>query len=132
MGHGRTYAEIVKAKIQNPRERKSMREVGRDVGYSYEHVRKVCAGELTFTREFSDALCKALGLDADEMWQLAQTEKLKKKFEGAEGYPASIPKDERVQEIWASLDSFGRECWIRCGRDLIAVAERASRHLQRA
>jgi hypothetical protein len=114
MTHRTTYAEIVKAAIQNPRDRKSMREVGRNIGYSYEHVRKVIAGEVTFTKEFSDALSKELGLDSEAMWSLAQTQKIRKKFEGAE-LPVELPKDTRVRDIWQGLNDVQRDAWIKIG-----------------
>lgn len=118
----KTYAEIVRAKLQDSKNRKSMREIGRKVGYSYEHVRKVVAGELTFTQEFSDALCEELGLDAQQMWRLAQTEKLRARYEGAD-FEADVPKDPRLKEIWDALDATGREALIQIGRQLVLVSE---------
>jgi hypothetical protein len=115
MTHRKTYADIVRAAIQDPKNRKSMRQVGREVGYSYEHVRKVVAGEVTFTREFSDALSLYLGLDADAMWQQAQTEKLKKRFAGAE-LPVDLPHDTRVKDIWHGLNDVQRDAWIQIGQ----------------
>jgi plasmid maintenance system antidote protein VapI len=112
--HRKTYAELVRAALQNPRDRKSMRQVGREIGFSYEHVRKIVAGEVTFTRAFSDALSQNLGLDPDSMWQLAQTEKLKKRFHGAE-LPVEFPKDTRVKEIWNGLNDVQRDAWIKIG-----------------
>jgi hypothetical protein len=52
-----------------------MREVGRAIDFSYEHVRKAVAGEVAFTREFSDALSHELGLDAGEMWATAERQR---------------------------------------------------------
>jgi hypothetical protein len=118
----KTYAEIVRGKLQDSKNRKSMREIGRNVGYSYEHVRKVVAGELTFTQEFSDALCAELGLDAPQMWRLAQTEKLRARYEGAD-FGADVPKDPRLKEIWDALDATGREALIQIGRQLVLVSE---------
>ena len=115
MTHRKTYAEIVRAAIQDPKNRRSIREVGREIDFSYEHVRKVVAGEVTFTREFSDALSRYLGLDADDMWTLAQTEKLRKRFEGAE-LPVEFPKDTRVKEIWQGLNDVQRDAWIKIGQ----------------
>ena len=94
----------------------------RNVGYSYEHVRKVVAGELTFTQEFSDAVCAELGLDAQQMWRLAQTEKLRARYEGAD-FEADVPKDPRLKEIWDALDATGREALIQIGRQLVLVSE---------
>jgi len=91
-----------------------MRQVAREIGYSYEHVRKVLSGEVTFTRAFSDVLSHHFGLDAASMWQLAQTEKLKKRFKGAD-LPVEFPTDTRVREIWAGLNEVQRDAWIRIG-----------------
>jgi hypothetical protein len=118
----KTYAEIVRAKLRDPKNRKSMREIGRNVGYSYEHVRKVVAGELTFTKEFNDALCAELGIDAGAMWTLAQSERLRRKFAGAE-FETDVPKDPRLREIWTALDATGREALIQIGRQLVLVSE---------
>ena len=119
---GKTYAAIIKEKLHNPQDRKSMREIGRNIGYSYEHVRKVVAGELTFTKEFSDALCAELGIDADAMWKSAQSERLRRKFAGAE-FETDVPKDPRLKEIWDALDATGREALIQIGRQLVLVSE---------
>src|SRR4029450_1246138 len=116
------YAAIVRAILQDPKNRRSMREIGRNIGYSYEHVRKVVAGELTFTREFSDALCAELGMDADAMWKLSQAERLRRKFAGAE-FETDIPKDPRLKEIWDALCATGREALIQIGRQLVLVSE---------
>ena len=112
---GKTYADIVRDVLQHPRDRKSMREVSRNIGYSYEHLRKVLAGELTFTKPFSDALSQELGLDASQMWALAQTLKLRKKFEGA-NLPLDFPRDTRIKEIWAALTEAQRDAWIKVGQ----------------
>jgi hypothetical protein len=112
---GKTYADLVREALQNPRDRKSMREVGRNIGYSYEHIRKVLAGEVTFTKEFSDALSQELGLDAAQMWALAQTLKLRKKFAGAR-LPVDFPRDARIKEIWAALTETQRDAWIKVGQ----------------
>ena len=119
---GKTYAAIIKEQLHNPRDRKSMREIGRNIGYSYEHVRKVVAGELTFTREFSDALCHSLGLDSDEMWKLAQSLKLKKRFEGAD-IPVEFPKDDRVRTLWQQMNAVQRAAWLTVGQALVDATE---------
>jgi hypothetical protein len=115
-----SYAQIVKAKIQDPRNRKSMREVGRNIDYSYEHVRKVMAGQVTFTREFNNALCSELGLNAEEMWQLAQNEKLRAKYGNL---PAQLPKDVRVEQIWGAMNNVQKEAWIAMGEALLRATE---------
>ncbi len=90
--------------------------------YSYEHVRKVVAGELTFTQEFSDALCEELGIDAHQMWRLAQLRNCSQGTQGAD-FEADVPKDPRLKEIWDALDATGREALIQIGRQLVLVSE---------
>ena len=120
MKPGQSYAQIVRAKLQDPQNRKSMREVGRNIGYSYEHVRKVIRGEVTFTREFNDALCLELGLDADDMWKLAESQKLRNKY----GHlPSGIPKDTRVEQIWEAMNKVQKEAWIAIGEALLRATE---------
>src|SRR5687768_16547852 len=116
MTQNQPYSEIVRAKIQDSRNRKSIREVGRNIGYSYEHVRKVVGGEVTFTQEFNDALCAELGLNAKDMWELAQNEKLRAKYGSL---PSKIPKDDRVERIWSGMSTVQKEAWIAIGEVLL-------------
>jgi hypothetical protein len=97
-----------------------MREVGREIGYSYEHVRKVVAGEVTFTQEFNDALCAELGLNAKSMWELAQNEKLRAKYGNL---PSKLPKDDRVESIWNAMNTVQRGAWIAVGEALLRATE---------
>jgi hypothetical protein len=112
--NGKTYAEIILARINDPLDRKSIREVGRSIGFSYEHLRKVVRGELTFRRGFNNALCAYLRLDPDAMWQLAQTQRLHKRFEGAD-VGTLFPKDTRLSDIWKGLTPSQREVWLKVG-----------------
>jgi hypothetical protein len=107
-----------------------MREIGRNIGYSYEHVRKVVAGELTFTKEFNDALCAELGIDADAMWKLAQSLKLKKRFEGAD-IPVEMPKDDRVRTLWHQMNAVQRAAWLTVGQALVDATEHERQEWQR-
>jgi hypothetical protein len=43
------------------------------------------------------------------------TEKLRKRFEGAE-LPVEFPKDARVKEIWQGLNDTQRDAWIKIGQ----------------
>ena len=130
MRTSQTYAQIIRAKLQDPKNRRSMREIGRNISYSYEHVRKVVAGELTFTREFSDALCDSLGLDSEEMWKLAQSLKLKKRFEGAD-IPVELPKDDRVRALWQQMNAVQRAAWLTVGQALVDATEHERQEWQR-
>lgn len=78
-----SYADTLRDRIfdpARPEDRKSLRQIGRELNYSYEHVRKVLRGDPVGSKEFNDRLCDHLGLDADEMWQLAQREKATHRF----------------------------------------------------
>ena len=88
-----SYAATILARMR-PENRRlnehiSYRELGRRIGGTYEHVRRICHGEVTFSKQTNDAICRELGLDADAMWKVAQSEKLRKKF-GASGAVADL------------------------------------------
>lgn len=81
----------------------SLREVSRRTGYSYEHVRKAYLGEPVQSREFSNALSNALGLDPEEMWQLAIRGKVGRFFERTgEVVPITAP-DPELADLWLKL-----------------------------
>lgn len=80
----------------------AVRELARRVGYSYEHVRKAYNGETHYiSPKFNKRLCKALGLDETDMWQLVQAEKMTARFGGDQ---TPIPK-RRLDEIWKQLSA---------------------------
>jgi transcriptional regulator with XRE-family HTH domain len=79
----------------------TMREMARATGYSYEHVRKLLKGFPVGSREFNNEVCRVLGLDADEMWELAQRAKLEEKFKNLD-LPVQAP-DDRFAALWRRL-----------------------------
>jgi hypothetical protein len=107
-----------------------MREVGRAIDFSYEHVRKAVAGEVAFTREFSDALSHELGLDAGEMWATAERQRFEastQRLAKAGALRSELPRDTRVRELWAEMSPLDREAWIGMGRSILEIAARARR-----
>lgn len=100
------YADIIRQKMKtadNPFQKPLMiRELARHIGYSYEHLRKTVNGEPVASREFNEAVCKALGLDAPKMWELARYEKLTRKFKTVPVMIA-VPPDHRFGDVWPRL-----------------------------
>lgn len=100
------YADVIRRSMktkENPFKRPmSIRELASVLGYSYEHLRKTVNGEPVASREFSDTLCEALGLDKEKMWETARYEKLMRKFKSV---PLSIavPSDRRLADKWPQL-----------------------------
>ena len=105
------YAEHVRLAMQtanNPTKVPlSLRQIAGLTGYSYEHHRKVVNGEPVGSRVFNDVLCKALGLDADYMWELAQVEKVQRRL--GTGFLTKLPKDKRLVELWKMLTDSDRD-----------------------
>lgn len=79
---------------------RSIRAAGHEC--SYEHVRKLVAGKHNFSRAVNDAVCGALDLDADAMWQLSLFEKGVTKF-GQVWSSILPPDDPAVRQAWPSL-----------------------------
>lgn len=67
--------------------------------FSYEHIRRVLSNMPHMSQAFNQAICDVLDLDVDEMWELAQQEKMRRN-PGHHG--VKIP-DSRLAAIWAEL-----------------------------
>ena len=119
------YAERLRTAMRQRREaqRPSVRIVDlvRATGYSREHIRKVLAGQPVASRTFNDAICAALDLDSEEMWQIAKQEKFSERL--GLGLLAKMPKDIRLVEIWPVLPDTAREKVIRFAEALKFVHE---------
>lgn len=89
----------------------TIRNLEKLMGYSYEHIRKIVHGEPFASRDFNEAICKLLGLPEEEMWQLAQEEKLAKKY--GTSMTIRLPHDERLEELWPKLTETDHERVIR-------------------
>lgn len=111
-----TYAQRIRTAMrtsENPTKAPmTLAQLARLTGYSYEHCRKhVNVGHFVGSQTFNDTLCEALGLDADAMWQLAQEEKLRRRY-GA-GLLSAVPSDDRLVAGWAQLSDDERERVLR-------------------
>jgi hypothetical protein len=100
------YADILRQKMKttdNPFGRPLMiRELARHIGYSYEHLRRAVNGDPVASRDFNNALCSALALDADKMWEVTRYEKLTRKFKSTP-LSISMPPDVRFNDLWSRL-----------------------------
>jgi hypothetical protein len=98
----KSYTEIIQSAAREKygprRERKALKAA---TGYSYEHVRKVLGGEPVQSPAFNRALCDALGLDAESMWELAQLDKAHRRF----GKRVSLTdsEEQRWVDLWHRL-----------------------------
>lgn len=114
--HTPSYADILRDRIfapARPEERKSLRQIGRELHYSYEHVRKVLRGDPVGSKEFNDRLCEYLGLDREEMWQIAQREKAAQRFGAHAVAHAMKTTAEGIHTTLASLDSSAKHRLLR-------------------
>ena len=121
-GHNR-YAERVRMAMKtanNPTGAPvSIRQLAELTGYSYEHCRKLVVGEPFGSREFNDVVCQQLGLPVDEMWQLAQQEKLVRRH-GVSAL-AQLPRDGRLEAAWPHLTDTDRERVIQLAEALVVA-----------
>ena len=100
----------------------SIRQLSQALGYSYEHIRKILAGQPSGSREFNDILCGYLGLDANAMWRLAMEEKVAIKYGHDLG--VRLPKDSRLVDLWNQLDATDRERLVKVAEGMV-LANRA-------
>lgn len=108
-----SYGARVRAKLKsadNAQGRSlTLRELARLTGYSYEHVRKVMLGEPVGSVDFNRHLSQALGLDPDEMWQLALYEKAQRKYgAGSSLARVALPPEHTVAMLWEKLSEESR------------------------
>ena len=85
----------------------SIEQVATLTGFSYESIRKIYAGNVSGSKDLNDALCHVLGLDAEEMWTLAQREKIAIRL--GSGVLTRLPQDERLVAAWPKLSDEQRE-----------------------
>ena len=102
----------------------TLRQLSTMTGYSYEHCRKVFNAEPVGSRPFNDMLCQALGLDSDEMWNLAQQEKVS--FRLGAGFLTSMPHDKRLVDLWPRLTTADQDRVIRIVEGLVYAKEAES------
>jgi hypothetical protein len=101
------YAEIVRRAMKNGgrtpnKGRITRRQLEKGARYSYEHLRKILAGEAVASEECNAAICRFLGLDEHEMWQIARAEKLRHKHPDIASRILA-PADTALREVWNEL-----------------------------
>jgi len=101
------YGDIVriamKSKENATRRPLSIRDVANATGFSYEHVRRAVSGQPTVSQDFNERVCHLLGLDVDIMWQKAQLEKVRRRFDLMPSALAGGFTSQRVQDLWNRL-----------------------------
>lgn len=103
-----TYASIIrKAMIRKELTRRKLEALS---GYSYEHIRKVVNGMPLMSEAFNDKICGILGLDVDEMWEIAKREKAK--------HSHIATPDIRFQQFWGHLLPSDQEQVLNFARSL--------------
>lgn len=100
----------------------STRQLSEEVGRSYEHCRKVLAGEPVVSEEMNDDICAFLGLDRDEMWRLASSEKAQRKL-SAVGLAVPELHDARLRAAWDKLSAQNRDRLLRIAEVLAAESQ---------
>jgi hypothetical protein len=95
----------------------AVRELSLAVGRSYELCRLVLLGHPVGSREFNDAACRYLGLDANELWRLALREKARKKFGDDAASQTLLPANNRLIKAWDAMTEVDRH-------RLVSIAEK--------
>jgi hypothetical protein len=95
-------------------------------GFSYEHCRKVLGGRLNVSRQFNMRVAVMLHLDADELWQILQRQRVEVAF-GDDAVRALRAEDISAHELlvmWQQLADDDRRVLRRVARGLLAAARR--------
>lgn len=71
-----SYRDRLLKAMREHKPRYNRRHLKELTGFSYEHIRKVCAGLPIMSEQFNDKVCGVLGIDPVEMWQIALREKI--------------------------------------------------------
>jgi hypothetical protein len=118
----RTYAEALRRQMESRDNRQgrpiTTRELAAAVQRSYELCRLVLAGRPVVSRDFNEAACRFLGLDVDQMWQLAVLEKTRRRFGLEAARRLVLPPDDRLVAVWRHLSEGDRERVIRVAQSL--------------
>lgn len=102
-----TYQTLLCAAMSpqlNGRRRISIRDLAKATGYSYEHVRKICAGEPVGSREMNRRICEALALEEEKMWALAARAKIVRRFKD-DAINLAPPDDDQMKSLWPDLSA---------------------------
>jgi plasmid maintenance system antidote protein VapI len=100
------YGDIVREKMKTKDNAQghpiTIRMMERDLGFTYEHIRKVVKNQPVVSRELNDKLCIYLGLEANKMWSIMEREKTRRRFENA-AVTFAVPPDPRFRDLWPKL-----------------------------
>jgi len=102
---------------------KSIRDIAKETGATYEHIRMIVRGEAVPSRFMLRTLSETLGLPIKEMERLSQADRIRMKFGTV---PLELagknPEIERIERAWPHLNASDKE-------DLYVLAEsRAKRN----
>lgn len=108
------YATLLREAMMSPKRNKQRREINiRDLEqqvmspdgtrWVYEHFRKVLRGRPVMSRQLNAALCAYVGLDPEEMWNVAEHEKALRRIDTMKVRPQVVPDDERLKRVWKKL-----------------------------
>lgn len=100
----------------------TLRGLSRSTGFSYEHVRRVLGGDPVASRRFNAAIAKALGLDEEAMWQVAQRDKLARKY-GQPAVPYNATGALGEGELPAKLIQLWRQLTAQDRARVLAIIE---------
>ena len=96
-----TYSEILANRMRELNI--SSRRLEELSTYSYEHIRKILKDGAIQSEECNAAICKALELDERSMWEIAQREKLHKRYGNALPPHLVAPQDTFIRAHWPEL-----------------------------
>jgi hypothetical protein len=121
-----TYAELLRrgmrakdmSRRQLEQELAQHAKKGGGHAYSYEHIRKIASGLPMMSQKFNEDVCFVLGLNAAEMWAVAEREKMKQRY-GATA-PSALPADPRLRTAWAQLTPADHERVIKFAEGIAA------------
>lgn len=88
----------------------SLDDVAKKFGYSYEQMRKYIRGTSMPAENFLRPLCKYVGMNYDEAWQAANTDRMEKRF-GVDGVSTLMGKDPRLSDIEPYLSQLNQQEW---------------------
>jgi len=121
----KSYADLLRAAMRSKGNLSggllSIRDLAAGTRYSYEHVRKVLAGEPVVSRNFNDTVAEYLQLDAGQLWVKAKREKLAKaaKRLGVSGLNADLSLDRQLVSLWALLPTEDQAQVVRFAERLV-------------
>ena len=112
--------EAVRLKSVRENHEVSMSTISRETSYSYEHIRKAMRGEAVFGEHANRVICEYLGLPVQEMWELAQREKIADKI-GHLPVRVHDPIGEELANCWREMSKDQRRMLLQMAKGLVAL-----------